>query len=72
MAMQVLAERTVDGTIFAESRGGSGSSRVSSVDAAACRVERLAMSNMAEVLVDQECHELLFQILEKCTDDHGE
>ncbi|KAK3762803.1 hypothetical protein RRG08_040498 [Elysia crispata] len=71
VAMQVLAERTVDGTIFAESRGGSGSSRVSSVDAAACRVERLAMSNMAEVLVDQECHELLFQILEKCTDDHG-
>ncbi|GFR73438.1 leucine-rich repeat serine/threonine-protein kinase 2-like [Elysia marginata] len=71
VAMQVLAERTVEGTVSVQSRGGSGSSRLSSVEATATRVERLAMSNMAEILVDQECHELLFQILEKCNDDHG-
>lgn len=29
-------------------------------------------SNMADVLVDMECHELLFQILEKYEDDQGE
>lgn len=28
-------------------------------------------SNMAEVLVDEDCHELLFQILEKHDEDQG-
>ncbi|CAL1534532.1 unnamed protein product [Lymnaea stagnalis] len=33
--------------------------------------KRVQYSNMAEVLVDLECHELLFQILEKHDDDQG-
>ncbi|GFO07401.1 leucine-rich repeat serine/threonine-protein kinase 2, partial [Plakobranchus ocellatus] len=68
VAMQILAERTVDGCEVKET---GSSSRGSNLDSVARLEQTGQMSNMAEVLVDQECHELLFQILEKCSDDHG-
>ena len=62
MCMQILSERGVESERVGEAGSGEGS-----------EPERTDhYSNMAEVLVQTGCHELLFQILEKFEGDQGE